>query len=141
MTECPLCQPSAEEKTLWQNAFCRVILVDEPHYPGYCRIIWRDHVREMTDLAKDQQIWLMQIVLAVEGVVRQAVKPDKVNLASLGNVVPHLHWHVVPRWQDDPHFPQPVWGPAQREGGVVPLLDVQALKAALQEALDAVCLS
>jgi diadenosine tetraphosphate (Ap4A) HIT family hydrolase len=42
------------------------------------------------------------------------VQPDKVNLASLGNVVPHLHWHVVPRWTDDSHYPAPIWSAAAR---------------------------
>jgi diadenosine tetraphosphate (Ap4A) HIT family hydrolase len=42
------------------------------------------------------------------------VRPDKINLASLGNVVPHLHWHVIPRWRDDSHFPAPIWATAKR---------------------------
>jgi len=42
------------------------------------------------------------------------MQPTKINLASLGNVVPHLHWHVIPRWADDTHFPDPIWAPARR---------------------------
>jgi diadenosine tetraphosphate (Ap4A) HIT family hydrolase len=42
--------------------------------------------------------------------------PDKINLASLGNMTPHLHWHVIPRFKQDKHFPQPIWGVPQREG-------------------------
>ena len=58
----------------------------------------------------------MRVVCAVERAQREALAPDKVNLASLGNVVAHLHWHVIPRWRDDRHFPQPVWGaPAGRD--------------------------
>jgi diadenosine tetraphosphate (Ap4A) HIT family hydrolase len=41
-------------------------------------------------------------------------QPDKINLACLGNVVPHLHWHVIPRWRDDSHFPAPIWAAAKR---------------------------
>jgi diadenosine tetraphosphate (Ap4A) HIT family hydrolase len=44
------------------------------------------------------------------------MQPDKINLASLGNVVPHLHWHVIPRFADDAHFPSPIWASPQRDG-------------------------
>lgn len=112
---CELCE-KAGGVVLWQSDFCRVIRVDDPYYPGFCRVIWRDHVREMTDLEADQQILLMSIVFAVESVVRRLYRPDKINLASFGNMVPHVHWHVIPRWHDDRHFPEPVWGSVQREG-------------------------
>jgi diadenosine tetraphosphate (Ap4A) HIT family hydrolase len=57
---------------------------------------------------------LMAVVFAVEQVVREAVQPQKINLASLGNVVPHMHWHVIPRFTDDKHFPNPIWGTTRR---------------------------
>jgi len=95
---------------VWQSGKCRVIRVDDPHYPGFCRVIWQDHVREMSDLAAEERSELMRVVFAVEDVVRRLYAPDKINLASFGNVVPHLHWHVIPRWRDDRHFPEPVWG-------------------------------
>lgn len=78
-------------------------------FPGFCRVIWQAHVREMSDLAAVDRAHLREVVDAVESVVRRAVNPDKINLASLGNVVPHLHWHVIPRWSDDSHFPAPIW--------------------------------
>lgn len=95
---------------VWQSGKCRVIRVDDPHYPGFCRVIWQDHVREMSDLPAEERSELMRVVFAVEDVVRRLYAPDKINLASFGNVVPHLHWHVIPRWRDDRHFPEPVWG-------------------------------
>jgi diadenosine tetraphosphate (Ap4A) HIT family hydrolase len=57
----------------------------------------------------------MDRVFQVERFLRDTLAPEKINLASLGNIVPHLHWHVIPRFTDDPHFPQPVWGGAVRE--------------------------
>jgi diadenosine tetraphosphate (Ap4A) HIT family hydrolase len=57
---------------------------------------------------------LMDVLWQVELVVRDVMQPDKINLASFGNMVPHLHWHVIPRYTDDVHFPQPVWGQVQR---------------------------
>lgn len=100
---------------LWQSPRCRVIRVDDPHYPGFCRVIWTEHVREMTDLAPEAREYLMRIVFAVESVVRALFAPQKINLASFGNMVPHVHWHIIPRWSDDRHFPEPVWGKVQRE--------------------------
>lgn len=51
----------------------------------------------------------MNVVFAVESALRTLVAPDKINLAALGNMVPHLHWHVIPRWHDDSHFPGAIW--------------------------------
>ena len=68
----------------------------------------------MSDLSAAEQQQLMATVFAVEQVIRSLFAPDKINLASFGNMVPHVHWHVIPRWQDDRHFPEPVWGQAQR---------------------------
>ena len=115
---CELCV-SDGGKLLWKNAFCRVVSVDDPDYPGFCRIILNRHVAEMTDLADDEQQELMRVVFAVEAVVREVVKPDKINLASLGNMVPHVHWHVIPRWRADRCFPNPIWAPTQRKAATI----------------------
>lgn len=112
-TPCELCN-SPGGKVLWGDRFCRVVLVDDAGYPGFCRVILEQHVKEMTDLAAPERGRLMEVVFTVESAVREAVGPDKVNLASLGNAVPHLHWHVIPRWHDDRHFPAPIWAAPQR---------------------------
>ncbi len=111
---CELCA-SAGGVVLWRSDLCRVVRVDDPSYPGFCRVIWNDHIREMTDLDATHQIVLMRVVFAVEAMVRRLFDPDKINLASFGNMVPHVHWHIIPRWLDDRHFPEPVWGKVQRE--------------------------
>ncbi len=111
---CELCA-TAGGHLLWHDEQCRVVLVDEPGYPGYCRVIWKAHLAEMTDLNAAGRAHCMHVVLAVESALREILAPDKVNLASLGNFTPHLHWHVIPRFRHDAHFPQSVWGPRQRE--------------------------
>lgn len=113
MPTCPLCETPGGT-VLWQDDFCRVVLADEPDYPGFLRVILNAHVKEMTDLPATDQQALMRVVLAAEAALRKVMQPDKVNLATLGNVVPHLHWHVIPRFADDPHFPNPVWGERKR---------------------------
>jgi len=113
MADCPLCLPSPPGSVLWSDAQARVILVDqsrEQHvFPGFCRVIWTDHTQEMSDLNVSERYHLMNLVLDVEQALRAVFQPDKINLASLGNVVPHLHWHVIPRWRDDSHFPDSIW--------------------------------
>ena len=63
----------------------------------------------MTDLASEQRSALMKTVCLVETIQREVLKPTKINLASLGNMTPHLHWHVIPRFEQDANFPNPVW--------------------------------
>ena len=133
---CELCS-TAGGAILWQSATCRVVRVDDPHYPGFCRVIWNEHVREMTDLAPAMRDTLMQVVFGVEAVVRQLFSPQKINLASFGNMVPHVHWHIIPRWQDDRHFPEPVWGAVHREGIVQrPAVSNEELAQALSRTLE-----
>ena len=114
MVDCPLCTAPGGT-VLWKNEACRVVLADEPDHPGFLRVILDAHVKEMTDLAPAERDALMRVVWAAEATLREVMAPDKVNLASLGNVVPHLHWHVIPRFADDPHFPNPVWGERKRD--------------------------
>jgi diadenosine tetraphosphate (Ap4A) HIT family hydrolase len=99
-------------ETVWEDHLCYVALVggdDGARFPGFSRVVWRAHVKEMTDLSRSERSHLMRTVFAVEYAIRQVAKPDKINLASLGNQVPHLHWHVIPRWHDDSHFPSSIW--------------------------------
>jgi diadenosine tetraphosphate (Ap4A) HIT family hydrolase len=70
----------------------------------------------MTDLTENERIRLMKTVFVVERVLRELLAPEKINLGSFGNMVPHLHWHIIPRFADDPHFPNPVFGSRQRDG-------------------------
>ena len=104
---------------LWRNELCRVVRVDEPDYPGFVRVILNRHAVEMADLDPAERDAFMAVVFAVEAAVRETMRPDKMNLASLGNMTPHVHWHVVPRFADDRHFPHPIWAAPQREA-VVP---------------------
>ncbi|OZI33481.1 diadenosine tetraphosphate hydrolase [Bordetella genomosp. 5] len=111
---CPLCNEDGGT-LLWRGAHLRVVEVDEPDYPGFARVIWQGHIPEMTSLSTHGREALMRAVWAVEQVQRDVLHPDKINLASLGNMVPHLHWHVIPRWREDRHFPAPIWAQPRAE--------------------------
>jgi len=130
---CELCLPQPDP--VWRNGQLSVILVDDANYPGFCRVIWHDHVQEMSDLTAAQRVAFMDVVNHVELAQRAVLQPDKINLASLGNVVPHLHWHVIPRFQDDAHFPSPVWAAAVRATDTAILAARRALLPALSAAI------
>lgn len=97
-------------ETIWSNSLARVVNVNDEDHPAFCRVILQRHAREMTDLDDAERLELMRIVFAVEQVQRKLLAPEKINLACFGNMVPHVHWHVIPRFRLDPHYPNPVWG-------------------------------
>ena len=92
----------------------RVVRVDDAAFPAFYRLVWNTHVAEFTDLGDADRAVCIDAVARIERTLRTALSPTKVNLASFGNVVQHLHWHVIARFAWDSHFPQPVWGTAQR---------------------------
>ena len=118
-TKCLFCDEDGGE-VLWRDGRCRVVLASEP-FSGFCRVIWSEHVREMTDLSAPNRAHLMHVVYAVESALRARLTPAKMNIASLGNQTPHLHWHVIPRFADDSHFPDSVWAPRVRDAAPRPL--------------------
>ena len=132
---CDLCDTPGGE-LLWQDDLCRVVRVDDPNYPGFCRVILNRHAKEMADLSPTERQQLMRVVFAVEQTLTRLMHPDKINLASLGNVVPHVHWHVIPRFADDAHFPQPIWATPVRVGGRRTAPDSGTLRIRLDELLQ-----
>jgi diadenosine tetraphosphate (Ap4A) HIT family hydrolase len=132
---CVFCD-SVGGELLWQNDLCRIVLVDDPNYVGFCRVILNNHIKEMTDLNPTNRIKVMQITFVVEQVLREILQPTKINLASLGNKTPHIHWHVIPRFEDDMNFPEAIWSAEVRSGNT-PKIDglFNRLHAKLAEAL------
>jgi hypothetical protein len=117
MKNCVLCSDLKpdEGQLIWRGDDCRIISVNDPDLPGFCRVIWNHHVAEMTDLSYGEREHLMSLVFVVEEAIRHLMKPAKVNLAALGNMVPHIHWHVIPRFTDDAFFPGSVWSARTRD--------------------------
>ncbi|WKB52137.1 HIT family protein [Eleftheria terrae] len=122
-SDCELCRSPGGLLVLQQPRW-RVIRAEDRDFPAFWRVIWNEHRAELSDLGADERRECLEAVAAVETVVRRCLAPTKVNLAALGNMVPHLHWHVIARFDWDSHFPQPIWGQRQREvaGGALPRL-------------------
>ncbi|WP_343622000.1 HIT family protein [Roseateles puraquae] len=115
---CPLCATDGGLVVARAPKFrvVRVVDGDEARrFPAFYRLIWATHVAEFSDLSVTDRHACMEAVTGIERVLRSLLSPTKVNLASLGNVVPHLHWHVIARFEGDSHFPAPVWAAAQRD--------------------------
>ena len=129
---CELCD-SDGGAVLWRDELCRVVRPAVEGYPGFLRVIVNRHVKEMTDLAERER--LMRVVFGCESALRALFRPDKVNLASLGNVVPHLHWHVIARFTDDAHFPDAIWANPRRAAAPRSAVGDEALTRAIMAAL------
>jgi diadenosine tetraphosphate (Ap4A) HIT family hydrolase len=111
--------------------------VNDPDLPGFCRVIWNRHIAEMTDLTYGEREHLMSLVFAVEEAIRHVMGPDKVNIAALGNLVPHIHWHVIPRYQDDTFFPGSAWSKRVQELPLSKLAERRQLADQLPAAIKA----
>lgn len=111
---CELCTGAGGRLLHTADAW-RVVRVDDAAFPAFYRVICNHHVAEFSDLPAPERRRCMELVCAVERALIETLRPTKVNLAALGNVVPHLHWHVVARFDWDSRFPQPIWAPPQRE--------------------------
>ncbi len=138
MTNCVLCKDELkpeEGQLIWRGDDCRIILVHDPDLPGFCRVIWNRHFSEMTDLSYGEREHLMTLVFAVESAVRRIMHPDKVNIAALGNMVPHIHWHVIPRFKNDAFFPGSTWSNKLRETSESVLVERRRQAAALPLAI------
>lgn len=114
MSGCELCEQEGGIPVFRSDAL-RVIRAQDADHPAFYRVIWNAHIAEWTDLPPADRSRIMQAVAKVETVLREQLQPTKVNLASLGNVVPHLHWHVIARFDWDARWPAPVWAPKQKE--------------------------
>ena len=120
---------------VWQGAHLRVIRADEAGFPAFYRVVWQGHVAEFSDLSPAERQHCMDAVVVVESALREFLQPTKINLAALGNVVPHLHWHVIARFEGDSHFPAPVWAAAVRDRVPAHEEAVRARLPALESAL------
>jgi len=123
---CPLCDADGG-LLVFRNDDLRIIQAMEAGFPAFYRVVWNRHVAEFSDLSAAERQVCMHAVVKVEQVLRDALQPAKINLAALGNLVPHLHWHVIARFDWDSHFPAPVWAPAQR-----PVADERVAAVALR---------
>ncbi len=115
-----------------------VVLADEQAYRGYCILLLKDHEEHLVRLPLERQVRLYEDVARVGAALFRELAPVRVNVACLGNLLTHVHWHVTPRYADDPEPQHPIWVRPLRERRVeLPPGERQALVARLRRALGA----
>ena len=104
--------PRLEQDTLHMGDFplCRLLLMNDASYPWFILVPRREEVSELfqLDLADQNSLWRETLLLAE--LLKDTFKADKMNVATLGNVVSQLHMHVIVRRRSDAAWPAPVWG-------------------------------
>jgi diadenosine tetraphosphate (Ap4A) HIT family hydrolase len=111
MTNCPMCTKwtSEPELRITELQHCYVTLNRDQFFPGYCFVFTKDHVTELFLLDRQDRQTVLEEVTIVAAALYNIFKPAKMNYELLGNMVPHMHWHVVPRFTADPLWPRPIW--------------------------------
>lgn len=89
---------------------CHLLLMRDANYPWFILVPDRDDICEIHHLSEQDQQQLLHESMILSRALEQAFKPDKLNIAALGNVVPQLHVHHIVRYRNDPAWPAPVWG-------------------------------
>jgi diadenosine tetraphosphate (Ap4A) HIT family hydrolase len=133
--ECPMCPDSDGADVVAELPSGRVHLQNDADYRGYCILIFHRHAVELHDLSEEERRSWIEDVSRIGKAVMEQCGPAKLNVTMLGNMVPHLHCHVMPRYPDDPDWGRP---PAYRRPAdrrALPAEEYGLLKAALADAL------
>ncbi len=111
MNNCPICTKWEDDSHLRIAGFkhCHVTLNSDQFFPGYSFVFTREHVTELFHLEQNVRSEIIEEVNAVAAALSSLFKPAKINYELLGNMVPHMHWHIIPRFVTDPLWPRPIW--------------------------------
>jgi len=128
-------QLAADTAFVTDAPLCRVLLMNDANFPWLILVPRRAGLRDYHNLSPDDLAVANDEIVKASRVLTALYKPDKINVAAMGNMVPQLHIHVIARFTDDVAWPKPVWGVAPAE----PYMP-EALEARLDElrrAIDA----
>jgi diadenosine tetraphosphate (Ap4A) HIT family hydrolase len=112
---CPFCKKLASlsdlpaDEVVWPFTHSVAILGPWQYYQGYCILVARTHATEMFQLSKDERSAYLDEMCILAKAIQDCFGPHKINYELLGNQVPHLHWHLFPRYRADPGASKPVW--------------------------------
>jgi diadenosine tetraphosphate (Ap4A) HIT family hydrolase len=101
---------------IYQNKNIR-IETEESEIP-WLKIFTNSPYREMSDVPAEIKFEIYTLLDIIEKEMIAYYAPDKINIASFGNYLPHVHWHIMARFSKDSYFPEPMWGKRQREGNL-----------------------
>ena len=89
---------------------CKFLLMNDSNYPWFILVPRRSNIVELFDLSKEDRNQLDYETVEVSKFINNSFKPDKINIASLGNIVSQFHVHIIARFSNDKAWPEPVWG-------------------------------
>ncbi len=117
MTDCPMCSrwDTDSDLRIIELPHSYVILNRDQFFPGYTLLFTKNHVTELFHLDRELRAALMEEVSLVAQALYTVFTPAKINYELLGNMVPHIHWHIVPRFSSDPLWPRPIWAEPHEE--------------------------
>jgi diadenosine tetraphosphate (Ap4A) HIT family hydrolase len=117
MNPCQMCTKwdSEPDLRIAELDRCYVLLNRDQFFPGYTFVFTKEHVTELFHLDRERRTAIMEEVTAVAAALYKLFNPDKINYELLGNMVPHMHWHLVPRFRSDRLWPRPIWAEPHAE--------------------------
>ena len=89
---------------------CQLRLMNNSDFPWVILVPEKNDIVEIMDLKANEFNKLNSEILQVAKIIKSVFNPDKLNIATLGNIVPQMHIHIVARFKNDKLFPKPVWG-------------------------------
>lgn len=110
--ECPLCSKVANtrnEMRIKELVVSTAFLEENQAYRGYSIVVYNTHETSLENLPQENRTQFYRDMLEISSAIVKAFRPDKMNYELLGNLVPHLHWHIVPRYKTDPCWGYPIW--------------------------------
>ena len=130
--DCPMCRRWQDDSDLRiiELEHSHVVLNRDQFFTGYTLLFTKEHITELFHLAPALRSTLMEEVSRVAAALHAAFSPAKINYELLGNMVPHMHWHLIPRFTDDPLWPRPVWA--------LPHDELRLTDAGYRERIDAI---
>jgi len=117
ISTCPMCSRWEDDSDLRiiELKHSYVILNRDQYFTGYTLLFLKQHVTELFHLEQKLRFELVEEINQVAEALFKAFQPDKINYELLGNMVPHMHWHLVPRFTSDPLWPRPIWSEPHQE--------------------------
>ncbi len=114
---CVMCTRWMDEPELRIGEFehCYAVLNRDQFFSGYTFLFTKSHATELFHLDPQVRGGIMEEVSRVAGALDRVFSPAKMNYELLGNMVPHIHWHLVPRFREDPLWPRPIWSEPHAE--------------------------
>jgi len=95
----------------------------------WLKIFTQDTYKEMSDVPKKIKSEIYDLLDIIEKEMLAYYKPKKINIASFGNYMPHVHWHIMARFEEDSYYPEPMWGTKQREASLtLPSFEIFCVK-------------